>query len=86
MININEMDSFAAIKVFVRLESRLARTLESRDVETPVVVDYLIVRDGDERRVRYKDSLEVGVLDCEACHHHLAEAGNGKTIDVDTVG
>ncbi len=69
------MDSFTAIKVFVRLKSRLARTLESSDVETPVVVDYLIVPDGDERSVRYKDSLEVGVLDGESCHHNLAQAG-----------
>ena len=88
MINTNEMDSFTAVVAFRRLESRLAGTrgTSRRHYETLVVVDYLIVPDGDVRRIRYKDSLKVNVFDCEPCHHYLAQAWIVDPINVDAVG
>src|SRR6516162_8431631 len=79
------MDPFPAIKALRRLERRLAGTRLGRD-ESLVVVDYLVLPNGDKRRICYKDSLKVGVLDGQPCDHNPAKAGIVQPIDVDTVG
>jgi hypothetical protein len=64
------------------------RTCRNRDVEAEVIVDYLVIPDGHERGIRYKDSLEVGVLDSEPGHYDLAHVviRSVNTIDINTVG
>jgi hypothetical protein len=85
MIDARKMDPFTAIKSLRRLKCRLAGTCLGRD-ESLVVVDYLVLKNGDKRRICYKDSLKVGILDCEPCDHNPVKPGIVQPIDVDTVG
>ena len=61
MIDAREMDPFTAIKSLRRLKCRLAGTCLGRD-ESLVVVDYLVPKNGDKRRICYKDSSKLAFL------------------------
>ena len=62
----DQMDTFTAIEGFPCFKGRNARTSGDSWLETPVIVDYMVVPDSDIRCVSDQDSLEVCILYLEA--------------------
>ena len=86
MTDAHEMESSTTIKAFVGLETRQARTRRSSRVECLVIVHHVVVPDRYGGRIGYKQSLEVGVLECEPRYDDVFQARVVEAINIDAVG
>lgn len=89
VIRAHEVNAFAAVVTFVGFEGRLTGTCAVVDIERLVVVEDIVVGDGDVRATHNEDALKISVLDLETGNEHVryTEWGSGgETVNEDAVG